>query len=122
MTVRKVLLVEDDNDQLHALKLLMAALLPDANILAVPDGFNALAIGPNFQPDLIITDLAMPQADGLTFLHALLPQLNQRPKMLVLTAYDRMQLQRFGPLPEDARFLQKPITIDSLHGTLADWL
>lgn len=122
MTVSKVLLVEDDNDQLHALKLLMAALLPDANILAVPDGFNALAMGPNFQPDLIITDLAMPQADGLTFLHALLPQLNQRPKMLVLTAYDRMQLQRFGPLPEDARFLQKPITIDSLHGTLADWL
>ena len=122
MTISKVLLVEDDNDQLHALKLLMAALLPDANILAVPDGFNALAMGPNFQPDLIITDLAMPQADGLTFLHALLPKLNQRPKMLVLTAYDRMQLQRFGPLPEDARFLQKPITTESLYGTLADWL
>jgi len=122
MTVSKVLLVEDDNDQLHALKLLMEALLPDANILAVPDGFNALAMGPNFQPDLIITDLAMPQADGLTFLHALLPQLNQRPKMLVLTAYDRMQLQRFGPLPDEARFLQKPISFDSLQATLADWL
>ena len=122
MTVTKVLLVEDDNDQLHALKLLMAALLPQANILAVPDGFNALALGPGFQPDLIITDLAMPQADGLTFLHALLPQLASRPKMLVLTAYDRKQLQRFGPLPEAARFLQKPITLDSLHSTLADWL
>ncbi len=122
MALNKILLVEDDGDQLHALKLLMAGLAPAANILAVPDGFSALSMGPAFQPDLIITDRAMPQADGLTFLHALLPQLRKRPKMLLLTAYDRMRLLRFGPLPEDARFLQKPITTDRLRGMLADWL
>ncbi|MFZ5842817.1 MAG: response regulator [Pseudomonadota bacterium] len=122
MALNKVLLVEDDSDQLHALKVLMSALLPEANILAVADGFNALTVGPSCQPDLIITDLAVPQADGLTFLHALLPQLNQRPRMLVLTAYDRMQLQRFGPLPDEARFLQKPVSFNRLQATLADWL
>lgn len=122
MAVRKILLVEDDPDQLQALHILMQSLLPEARIHPVPDGFNALAIGPSFQPDAIITDLAMPQADGLTFLHALLPQLQVRPRMLLLTAYDRQQLHRFGPLPEDARFLQKPITFASLQDALRDWL
>ncbi len=121
MAIGRVLLVEDDPDQLAALKVMVSALFPDADVLAVPDGFNALAMGPQFHPDAIISDVAMPQADGLSFLHALLPQLPNSPHVLVLTAYDRMQLQRFGPMPDHAQFLQKPITFELLAETLASW-
>jgi two-component system, response regulator YesN len=121
MTVARILLVEDDPDQLQALNLIISSMFPDAAILAVPDGYNALTQALSFQPDAIISDVAMPQADGLSFLHALLPQLPQAPKMLVLTSYDRKQLQRFGPMPEQALFLQKPARVDNLQRVLADW-
>jgi len=121
MTIEKILLVEDDPDQLQALKMMISALFPQAQVLAMADGFNALALAPQFQPDAIITDVAMPQADGLSFLHALLPQLRKMPHLLVLTAYDRQQLQRIGPLPEQAQFLQKPITVATLTAAIADW-
>lgn len=121
MSVNKILLVEDDPDQLQRLKIIISALFPQAAVLAVPDGYNALAMAPGFQPDAIISDVAMPQADGLSFLHALLPQLPKPPNILVLTAYDRMQLQRFGPMPAQAQFLQKPITAESLSAAIADW-
>ncbi len=121
MAIGRILVVEDDPDQLAALKIMVSALFPDAQVLAVPDGFNALAVGPQFHPDAIISDVAMPQADGLSFLHALLPQLSNSPHVLVLTSYDRMQLQRFGPMPEQAQFMQKPITYETLAEALARW-
>lgn len=121
MTLGRILVVEDDPDQLAALKIMVSALFPDAQVLAVADGFNALAVGPQFRPDAIISDVAMPQADGLSFLHALLPQLPNSPHVLVLTSYDRMQLQRFGPMPEHAQFMQKPITYETLAEALARW-
>lgn len=121
MAMEKLLLVEDDPEQLAALKLLVGALLPQAQLRAVPDGFDALAIAPGFAPDGIISDVAMPQADGLSFLHALLPQLPKTPRVLVLTSFDRQQLQRFGPLPDGAQFMQKPVSLNRLAAALADW-
>ena len=121
MTLNKILLVEDDPIQLSALKILVATLLPQAQLLAVPDGYDAVTQAPLFQPDAIISDVSMPVADGLSFLHALLPQLTKRPHILVLTAYDRMQLRRFGPLPEHAQFLQKPVSLSALAATIATW-
>ncbi|NQD36028.1 response regulator [Permianibacter sp. IMCC34836] len=121
MTINRILLVEDDPDQLQALKIMIAALFPSAQILAAPDGYNALAMATPFRPDAIISDVGLPQANGLSFLHALLPTLTPQPKVLVLTAFDRQQLQRVGPLPAQAQFLQKPITPEQLSAAIADW-
>ena len=121
MSVNRLLLVEDDPDQLRALKIIASELFPQAQIQAAADGYNALTLARQFQPDAIISDVAMPQADGLSFLHALLPQLSNSVRILVLTTYDRKQLQRFGPLPEHAQFLQKPYTVESLRQTVAAW-
>lgn len=121
MSINKILLVEDDPDQLQALKIMITALFPSAQIMTAPDGYNALAMAPQFQPQAIISDVGLPQANGLSFLHALLPLLPVQPKVLVLTAFDRQQLQRIGPLPAQAQFLQKPITPDRLSAAIADW-
>lgn len=97
------------------------SLFPSALVQIAADGFNALTMAPEFQPDAIITDVMMPQADGLSFLHALLPLLANSPHILVLTSYSRVRLQRFGVLPEQAQFLQKPVTLDALQQATATW-
>ncbi|NQD36029.1 response regulator [Permianibacter sp. IMCC34836] len=118
---KRILLVEDDPIHQLLLSDMVTSLFPDALLQIVPDGFNALTMAPEFQPDAIITDVMMPQTDGLSFLHALLPLLTSNPHVLVLTSYSRVRLQRFGSLPDQAQFLQKPVSFEALKQATADW-
>jgi PAS domain S-box-containing protein len=60
-----VLIVNDLPEQL----MLMAALLRKAGygVLTAEDGIEAYALAKREQPDLVISDVCMPRADGLTF-------------------------------------------------------
>lgn len=119
--LHKVLLVEDDPAHMLILLDMVTELFPTAQIRTALDGYNALAIAPQFQPDAIISDVSMPHASGLSFLHALLPALASQPKVLVLTGFDRQQLARMGPLPSQAQLLKKPATMAQLRAATADW-
>src|ERR1041384_3472610 len=58
-----VLIVEDDPDLRAFLHFLMEG--EGLEVLTAEDGAEALFSLTQFQPDLILTDLAMPQVDGL---------------------------------------------------------
>jgi signal transduction histidine kinase len=67
-----ILLVEDEISLLHGLADLL--LLPtgkyEVNVLAALNGREGLAVLQDHQPDLIISDIMMPQMDGYQFLQA----------------------------------------------------
>ncbi len=63
-----VLVVEDDPDNLRTLQ----ALLDERfEVITAPDGQAGLELARQYQPDLILTDIAMPVMDGIEALEAL---------------------------------------------------
>ncbi len=83
----KVLIVEDDED---CQRLLAASLSEEgAELRAVSDGAQALALLETFSPDLVLLDLKMPVMDGTAFLEAVRrdPRYEKLP-IVVVTAQE----------------------------------
>ena len=77
------------------------------------DGREALELAKQFLPNAVLTDIAMPHVNGLTFLenlHDILPDV----KLLVLSGYDQfeyaVQALRLGV----SDYLLKPLDVDKL--------
>jgi DNA-binding NtrC family response regulator len=68
----RVLVVEDDAASRIGLQQLIGTWGYAAQ--SASDGEEALAIVPDFQPDIVLTDLVMPRMDGLGLLRALQPE------------------------------------------------
>ena len=65
----KILIVEDEPDNANVLELLLTHL--GASVATAQDGKAGLAIVEREIPDLIISDLSMPEMDGWVFLERL---------------------------------------------------
>ena len=59
----------------------------DFNYLEAGDGEEALALFKQYRPDIILTDITMPNMDGLTFVQHVREH-SPHTKIIVLTAYD----------------------------------
>ncbi|MDH5483828.1 MAG: response regulator, partial [Gammaproteobacteria bacterium] len=67
------------------------------------------------QPDIIITDLNMPQMDGFQMLNAL--QKNKKldnTDVIVVTGLSQEQVKQQGSLPENTRVIYKPFEFNTL--------
>jgi CheY-like chemotaxis protein len=112
----KVLVVEDDPDGRQIL--LEVLRFAGAEVTACSDPDAALDKLTQFlRPDVIISDLAMPQMDGLTFLNAVRThpdEATRRIPLLAITAYDEfyspIQLLKLG---SDA-YMVKPLNLERL--------
>jgi CheY-like chemotaxis protein len=58
----RILLVDDDEDAVHSLARLLASL--GHEVRAATSGKEALAVGRDFLPDVVLLDLGMPDMDG----------------------------------------------------------
>lgn len=86
----RVLLVDDDSDARQGLTVMLER--HHAQVAGASSAATALEIAPSFRPDVVITDLAMPEQDGFS----LLRELRQLPAeqggevpTIALTAYAR---------------------------------
>ena len=64
--MKSVLVVEDEQTLRDAYRFILQA--GGYNVLTAQDGNEAIKIVKRIQPDLVLLDLLMPKADGLTFL------------------------------------------------------
>lgn len=62
----------------------------DFNYLEASDGEEALALFNRYRPEIILTDIMMPQMDGLTFVQHV-RESSPHTKIVVLTAYDERE-------------------------------
>jgi CheY-like chemotaxis protein len=60
---RRILIVDDDRDSTHVIKILLEKVGP-YRVLEESDATNAYQSARNFRPDLILLDIMMPQRDG----------------------------------------------------------
>lgn len=113
----RILVVDDDRDSRD---MMIAALEAEgAEVVAVESVHSAFTALSNWQPDLLISDIRMPDSDGYSFLQTLRSQSLTIPAIAV-TAFahedDRQQALGAG-----YQFhLTKPIDLELLYSTIVE--
>ena len=112
----RILVAEDDEvlRKLYTFKLRVWRLAPKVTV--VPSGFAALLEIGRRAPDLLISDLKMPEMDGFRMLQTLrqMPVLVQM-KIVIVTGLDKEEIVANGGLPEGIPVFPKPIPFDKLE-------
>lgn len=107
---RTVLLVEDDRDVRAALAIVLAD--EGFQVLAAPNGFDALSSLEGHRPDVIVLDWMMPVVDGARFVQALRTEYNLTTPVLVITA-GRVRREEALSIGADD-LLEKPFDLHEL--------
>lgn len=118
-----VLIVDDNEDDREILIHLVASALPDAQVHAVSSGFDALLHIGRQSPDILITDIVMPNMNGFEMLRHLAHECPSRPRTIwAVSNHSYDELLTLGDMPSDILFQSKPIErerfIDTLRRTV----
>lgn len=86
-----VLLIEDNKDILDATRLTLE--IEGFKVITAENGFRALERLTKHRPDVILTDLMMPEMTGLEFIHEVrrIPNYDTIP-IIAISAYDKTYL------------------------------
>jgi DNA-binding response OmpR family regulator len=115
----RILLVDDDPHFLRVLTRILAA----ENFLVTPAGgaCDALQLVKSAQFDLIISDLRMPDCDGLSFIETLRQSGNNVP-VIILTAYGEVDTYLAAMNAGASEYLTKPMGSDELLRIVRSYL
>lgn len=105
-----VLIVDDNEDDREILQHLVMSALPTAKTTVVASGFEALVCIGRQSPDVLITDIMMPNMNGFEMLRHLAHDCASRPKIIwAVSNHTRDELLNLGELPDDVLFQAKPL-------------
>lgn len=113
--LRSVMVIEDSETMRGYIRMCLQAFFPGVQSLEVPSGFDALRLLPGLQVDLIITDINMPDMNGLELIRFLKthPTYRQIPIVIVSTEGAAEDQRRGMVLGADA-YVVKPFRPDHL--------
>ncbi|MDO9142588.1 MAG: response regulator [Methylobacter sp.] len=115
----KVLVVEDDPVQREIYRLQFAEWQLPVQLLAAEDGFEGLLLIGRHNPDLIITDLSMPEMDGFKMIRTLKMQAQAaHTTILVVTGLSIADIEAQGGLPPGIPVYPKPVPFAALRPLL----
>lgn len=86
----RILIVDDQLRTRQSLKALLTTKFPEAEISEAANGIEALQLIGEFKPDVMVTDVVMPEMDGLTCTR-LSKSTQPRIQVIVLTLYAEYQ-------------------------------
>lgn len=114
----KILLVEDEAFALQALEFKIRELGPEFQVIdTAENGLDGLDKALALQPDIIITDIRMPDMDGLTMLEKLQEQ-NSKALPVILTGYQEFEYARQAVRLGVHDYLLKPVDPNELRTCL----
>jgi two-component system chemotaxis response regulator CheY len=118
----KVLIVEDSDASREYLATAVAS-LDGVEVVATDRGFEALKLLPLHRFDLIITDIQMPDINGLELINFVKKNPNYRnTPLFIVTAEGREQDRARGLALGAAEYLVKPVKVEDLVGLLRRYL
>jgi hypothetical protein len=115
--MKRVLVVDDEEDMLWMLQRNLNKGMQDVEILAAKSGEEALAVLSDKIVNLVITDINMPGMNGLD----LLIEINNRyPQtgVIIMTAYPSNAYKNEAMLSGSLRFIEKPFDINDMRKTV----
>jgi|GEM_PF-1658452 len=116
----KVLLIEDDVDQ----RKFWAVALADAlgEIKTASNGLEALSIINHFQPDIVLSDILLPEMDGFQLCYTLKKHKKTQdiPVILYSAAYVDPRDKQLAVAYGASRIIQKPVKVDEIIELLDD--
>jgi DNA-binding NtrC family response regulator len=101
-----VMIVDDEPDMLHMLKLVVARKC-DCEVILASTGFMALKELENCRPDVVVTDIKMPDLDGLLLLKKIV-ELDSTISVIIMTGYGTIEMAVQALKDGAYDFLQKP--------------
>ncbi len=118
----KILVIEDDS----SFRNVLVQMLEKAGhtVRQAEDGNKALEICPVFQPDVVLTDIIMPDKEGLETIQELL-QLCPNMRIIAMSGGGRVGPDSYLPLAKKLgakATLQKPFMRDELMAAISDVL
>jgi len=113
----RVLVVEDDENTRLMLQTNFDQWGLPLDAVMNASAMEALLDMPSLQPQVLLTDLKMPNVDGFEFLKTLSAHnLFSNLAVVVMTGMSAEDVRSHGGLPDGVQMLQKPIDMDWLHG------
>ncbi len=88
-----------------------------SQIYSAYQGYQALDIIKENVPDIVISDIEMPQMDGLEMMKQL-SQTSNRPEIICLTCHDNFDYARQAIIYGVSAYLLKPFRLDEFSGVL----
>lgn len=116
-----VLAVDDNEDNLVLLNQVLMIL--GYSFISCRDGHSAILLAQNYQPDLILLDIMLPDLDGLEVVRQLKqdPQTSQIP-IVAVTAMARPEDRERILAAGCVDYIKKPYIIDDLEITIRRFL
>lgn len=116
MTMEKILVIDDDESIRQTLTNYLKRL--GYSVLSAEDGKIGFGIIQNQQPDLIISDIKMPNLTGLELLKKA-KEVDPLTKIILITAHDDVQTTIDAMQNGAYDYLEKPLDIERLKVTIA---
>ena len=118
----KVLIVEDSETSRNYLAATVTS-FDGVEVVATDRGFEALKLLPLHRFDLIITDIQMPDINGLELINFVKRNPNYRnTPLFIVTAEGREQDRARGLALGASEYLVKPVKVEDLVGLLRRYL
>lgn len=115
---KSILLVEDDEDASEILAAILSLRYPHVRIYRAGNGKTGLDSIIKYQPDIVITDISMPETDG-TWMISRIPVIKPDTGVIVTTAHnDRNKRDIFILTGVNCDIVHKPIDFESLFASV----
>ena len=95
--MKTILVIEDDTNMLHMMSDLLAR--SGYHVLSAIDGVAGLNVYRSSQPDLVITDIIMPEKEGLEVIMELYKE-QPRPKILAMSGGGMLEARTYLSLAQ----------------------
>jgi DNA-binding response OmpR family regulator len=111
-TPATILLIEDDREIQSTLRSVLEAAGYD--VLVAPNGVEGKKLAVSRNPDLVITDMMMPQLGGFPVLEFLKQELANPPRVIMITANEGGRHKAYAEMLGVDDYLRKPFAMDVL--------
>lgn len=119
----KTILIADDSASMRAMLVAIVETIGDFQIVEASSGFEALRLLPRDHVDLILTDINMPDINGLELISYLRANPNYKniPVFIISTEGSAKDIKKGKQLGAD-EYLVKPFTPETLHKLINQYL
>ncbi|MGO4111108.1 response regulator transcription factor [Paenibacillus sp. YAF4_2] len=112
-----ILIVDDEPRHLRGMAGMIQSMRPEAKVTTAKDGAVALAMVKENLPDVVLSDIQMPNLDGLAFLQ-LLKEEGLQTKVVMVSAYNLFEYAQTAIRHGAYDYLLKPVDIEKVETLL----